>query len=111
MIKAYELNIPKDIQIDEILNNFNHIVIYPTINTLKNTDCKENKVFTKRIAMGEAKLKILFFKVEIAQEYCDNPQYSVRFDGYRGYIGESTKSEIEYAKAKGKKISYLENTK
>lgn len=26
-----------------------------------------------------------------------------------GYIGESTKSEIEYAKANGKKISYLEN--
>lgn len=24
------------------------------------------------------------------------------------YIGESTKSEIEYAKSKGKKISYLE---
>ena len=28
---------------------------------------------------------------------------------YEGYIGESTKSEIEYAKAKGKKISYLES--
>lgn len=28
-----------------------------------------------------------------------------------GYIGESTKSEIEYAKANGKKISYLENIK
>ena len=26
-----------------------------------------------------------------------------------GYIGESTKSEIEYAKEKGKKIAYLEN--
>ena len=26
-----------------------------------------------------------------------------------GYIGESTKSEIEYAKTKGKKIYYLEN--
>ena len=26
-----------------------------------------------------------------------------------GYIGESTKSEIEYAKTKNKKISYLEN--
>lgn len=25
-----------------------------------------------------------------------------------GYIGESTKSEIEYAKTKGKKINYLE---
>jgi len=28
-----------------------------------------------------------------------------------GYIGESTKSEIEYAKANGKTISYLENIK
>ena len=28
-----------------------------------------------------------------------------------GYIGESTKSEIEYAKTNGKKISYLENIK
>ena len=26
-----------------------------------------------------------------------------------GYIGESTRSEIEYAKANGKKISYLED--
>lgn len=26
-----------------------------------------------------------------------------------GYIGESTKKEIEYAKSRGKKISYLEN--
>ncbi len=26
-----------------------------------------------------------------------------------GYIGESTKSEIDYAQAKGKKISYLES--
>ena len=28
-----------------------------------------------------------------------------------GYIGESTKAEIEYAKEKGKKISYLESVK
>lgn len=26
-----------------------------------------------------------------------------------GYIGESTSSEIEYAKANGKKVLYLEN--
>ena len=30
---------------------------------------------------------------------------------FEGYIGESTKSEIEYAKANGKKISYLESIK
>lgn len=30
---------------------------------------------------------------------------------FGGYIGESTKGEIEYAKQKGKKILYLENSK
>jgi len=28
-----------------------------------------------------------------------------------GYIGESTKSEIEYAKSTGKKVNYLEDIK
>ena len=35
-----------------------------------------------------------------------NEIYVINFGGY---IGESTKSEIEYAEANGKKISYLEN--
>ena len=30
---------------------------------------------------------------------------------FGGYIGESTKTEIEYAKTKGKKVSYLESEK
>lgn len=37
-----------------------------------------------------------------------NEIYVINFGGY---VGESTKSEIEYAKANGKKISYLENIK
>ena len=37
-----------------------------------------------------------------------NEIYVINFGGY---IGESTKSEIEYAKSKEKKISYLENCK
>ena len=35
-----------------------------------------------------------------------NEIYVINFGGY---IGESTRSEIEYAKTKGKKVSYLEN--
>ena len=30
---------------------------------------------------------------------------------FGGYIGESTKAEIEYVKTKGKKLSYLESIK
>ncbi len=42
-------------------------------------------------------------KIDISDEI-----YVINFGGY---IGESTKSEIEYAKLKGKKISYLESIK
>ena len=42
-------------------------------------------------------------KIDIADEI-----FVINVDGY---IGESTKSEIEYAKAVGKNISYLENIK
>lgn len=42
-------------------------------------------------------------KIDMSDEiYVINPE---------GYIGESTKSEIEYAKSKRKKISYLESIK
>ena len=44
---------------------------------------------------------------EIKNGYC-NEIYVINFGRY---IGESTKSEIEYAKSKGKKISYIENCK
>ncbi len=37
-----------------------------------------------------------------------NEIYVINFGGY---IGESTKAEIEYAKTKGKRISYLESIK
>ena len=42
-------------------------------------------------------------KIDISDEI-----YVINVDGY---IGESTKSEIEYAKAKNKKVSYLESMK
>ena len=37
-----------------------------------------------------------------------NEIYVINFGGY---IGESTKNEIEYAKTKGKKVSYMESIK
>lgn len=40
-------------------------------------------------------------KIDMADEIC--------VINVGGYIGESTKNEIEYARAHGKKISYLEN--
>ena len=40
-------------------------------------------------------------KIDISDEIC--------VINVGGYIGESTKAEIEYARTKGKKISYLES--
>ena len=59
-----------------------------------------NMNITKDSKTKEMLAKIHMQKIDMSDEI-----YVINVDGY---IGESTKSEIEYAKMNGKKISYLE---
>ncbi len=69
-----------------------------------------NIVFTPNFCIKKDKITLDTKKMldEIHKQKIDmsNEIYVINCGGY---IGESTKSEIEYAKANGKKISYLEN--
>ena len=74
---------------------------------------KGNIVFTPNFfnnLKNEIKIETKKMLDEMHRQKIDmsNEIYVINFGGY---IGESTKSEIEYAKANGKKISYLENIK
>ena len=74
---------------------------------------KGNIVFTPNFCnnlKNEIKIETKKMLDEMHRQKIDmsNEIYVINFGGY---IGESTKSEIEYAKANGKKISYLENIK
>lgn len=82
------------IKVQEKLTLEGNIILTPNFfNSMKKEDIKEetkemlDKMHKQKIDMSD---EIFVINVE-------------------GYIGESTRNEIEYAKAKGKKVSYLEN--
>ena len=82
------------LEIQEKLTLKENIVFTPNFfNTIKKEDIT--------LEVKEMLDKMHRQKIDLSDEiYVINPG---------GYIGESTKSEIEYAKRKGKKVSYLEN--
>ena len=84
------------IKVQERLTLEGNIVFTPNFfNSIKKEEINEK---TKKM-LDEMHRQKIDFSDEI---------YVINLDGY---IGESTKSEIEYAKSKGKKISYLESVK
>ena len=86
----------KFIKVQEKLTLENNIVLTPNFfNTIKKEDIKEE---TKEMLDKMHKQKI-----DISDE--------ILVINVGGYIGENTRNEIEYAKIKGKKISYLEKYK
>lgn len=82
------------LKIQESLTLNGNIVLTP--NFFNNIKKEEISLDTKKM-LDEMHRQ----KIDMSDEI-----YVINLDGY---IGESTKSEIEYAKANGKKISYLED--
>ena len=93
-IKSAITNAQQFMKVQEKLTLEGNIVFTP--NFFKNIKKEEISLDTKKMLDEMHKQKI-----EMSDEI-----YVINCGGY---IGESTKSEIEYAKTKGKKISYLEN--
>lgn len=74
---------------------------------------KGNIVFTPNFFSGmnnEIKLEVKEMLDEMHRQKIDMSD-EIYVINYKGYIGKSTQAEIQYAKTKGKKISYLENIK
>ena len=90
-IKRFNFVIPKDKQINN-LHKERLVALYPTKEHLKTVDIREEKPFTKMLAEGIEQLHILYFNVDILQNYYDNPLYRIFDYGYRGYI-ESINTE------------------
>lgn len=68
------------------------------------------QIFFSALKKDEVTIETKLMLDEMHRQKIDmsNEIYVINFDGY---IGESTKFEIEYAQKNGKKISYLENGK
>lgn len=85
ILRLYSVIPTKEKQITSLYNE-SLVAIYPTKEHLKTVDIREEKPFTKMLAEGTEQLRILYFNVDILQNYYDNPLYKISDYGYIGHI-------------------------
>lgn len=85
-IKRLKQYLDKDNQKEEVMNNIESIVLYPTESYLKTLNIVEEKPYTKMLMEGKCQLEIVFFKVEILETYYQDPRYVIYSHDYRGNI-------------------------
>ncbi|WP_427339601.1 hypothetical protein [Caloranaerobacter sp. DY30410] len=96
-IKRLKQYLGKDKQKEEVINNPQSIVLYPTENYLKTLNLIEERPFTKMLMEGRPQLEILYFKVEVLESYYQDPRYTVLSHDYRGkiYVNDDYRDELE----------------
>lgn len=104
-IKAFSLNINKDEQKEEIYKDLNFIVAYPTEKALNKINIDDKKPFLQMLKKGIPKLNIIFFNLEILEEYFNDPRYICNFFGYRGSITVSD----DFYEGDYDKYAYIDN--
>lgn len=85
-IKLFNLNVSEEEVIEEIENNYNEIVLYPSEKVLKCESVNIKKPFTEELVKGKPQLEVVYFNIEILEEYYNNPKYDITFNGYKGNI-------------------------
>lgn len=76
---------PKTEQLQAIQSSQKY-TIYPTPKHLSKLSIHEKKPFSEMLARGAEQYRVLYFSVDVLELYVNNPQYTIRDDGYRGNI-------------------------
>jgi hypothetical protein len=63
------------------------ICLYPTHNALKKKrDVSAMGLYSKRLALCEPQLKVLYFDLNVLERYSNDPRYELHYNSYSGYI-------------------------
>lgn len=63
------------------------ICLYPTCSVLKkNRDVSSMEFYTKRLALCEPQLKVVYFDLNVLERYSNDPRYELHYNSYSGYI-------------------------
>ena len=107
-IKGYDLSmLPKETQIQRILEKRAHTCFYPTRKALKSIKLDYSKPYRVLLQQGVPQFHLIYFNIEILQIYLNNPQFQLIDYGYAGqivvnpeYMSEDI-LDYEYVKAYG----------
>lgn len=113
----YELNphikrLPQKLSIDqqkeEVLENSNQVVLYPTQEYMSEINVSEERPFTKMLVDGKAQLEIVYFQPEVLEMYYQDPRYLIMSHEYRGNIvaRDNFFEELEHEYLKDFGIAY-----
>lgn len=63
------------------------ICLYPTPNVLqKKRDVSAMGFYSKRLALCEPQLKVIYFDLNVLERYSNDPRYELHYSNYSGYI-------------------------
>lgn len=114
-IRMYNLNVSREDQKEELKDNINSCVLYPSKKYLDTLNLSNHKPFTEMLMKGSNHLDLIFFKMDILESYFQDPRYHIFFGDYRGSIVTRDKytsdncDDIEYIKDFGIAYSKSEN--
>lgn len=87
-IKGFDLSIiPKETQLQRVIEKGSHTCFYPTEKALLDVQADYQKPYKALLEKGAPQLEIIFFNIEILQVYINNPKYYIADFGYSGNIG------------------------
>lgn len=81
-IKGFDLNIPVQLQKENISKKSNYSVLYPTKKALESVPLDYTKPYTILMQKGEKQFKIVYFNIEILERYANNPKFLIMDNGY-----------------------------
>ena len=85
-IKALDLNLSIEHQIETVKNGKVPMCIYPTPKALEDIVPDYTKPYTMVLQKGAYQFDIVFFSIEILERYNNNPKFSIMDYGYGGTI-------------------------
>lgn len=85
-VRSFDFDIPLERQKENLSNNTNNSVLYPTKKALESVPPDHAKPYSDLMQKGMEQFKIIYFEIEILERYNNNPRFLIMDNGYRGNI-------------------------
>lgn len=114
-IKAFDSHHDISTQIERLLSNSDHCVLYPSSQTLSTIDIDYSVPYTAQMRKGTKQFEIVYFDIEILERYANNPIFFIADSGYRGMICPEDKycecDGIDYEYIRDYGMAYIDGEK
>lgn len=114
-IKAFNVQVDKELQKKRLLSHPDHCVLYPTQYGLSTIDVDYSVPYSALMRKGAPQFDIIYFNIEILERYANNPMFFIIDAGYRGSICPEDQyrenDDIDYEYIRDYGMAYIDGEK